>query len=71
MLGCAFVNVSLHYTLACWRKIGAIDTNKGTMVTIYCVTSKDSHFTDHVLSDNISGSLADFAPIIKTARRLF
>ena len=34
MLGGAFVNISLHHTLAYWRKIGVIDTNKGTMVVL-------------------------------------
>ena len=68
MVGGVFVNTSLHHSLACWRKIGRINTSKGTMVTlgIYWVTSKDSHFTHQVLSDNLLGRLPIFAPNIKT-----
>ena len=68
MVGGVFVNISLHHSLACWRKIGRIDTNKGTIATlgIYWITSKNSHFTHQVLSDNLLGRLPIFAPNIKT-----
>ena len=68
MVGGMFVNLSLHHSLACWRKIGRVDTNKGTIVTlrIYWVTSKESHFTHQVLSDNLLGGLPSFTPNIKT-----
>ena len=65
MVGSVFVNISLHHSLACWRKIGRIDTNKGTL-GIYWITSKNSHFTHQVLSDNLLGRLPIFGPNIKT-----
>ena len=34
MVGGVFVNISLHHSLACWRKIGRIDSNKGTIATL-------------------------------------
>ena len=67
MLGDVFVNISIHHSLA-WRKIGMIDANKGSMVTlqIYYVTSKDSCFTGQDFLDNLSGTLSNFATNIKS-----